>query len=318
MLKFGVVDLEGLARPRTLFGGARDVAAPVLWRALQTDPERYGATCSAAFNRLRMGNGVYKYTAPRRFADVERDVLELLRARLGDRALAAHDVGVSDGTTSVELFSALAPVWPRLRFTMSDYFDAVYVMTRDGDRWAGVLDAELKVIQFFGRGFVLSPLSPPRKWHPVNRILLDRLRRDLEPALLDAARDLRLDVDPPRAPAGWSVERVPLVRREALELVRTDPRARFVRHSVLDPLPEPADFIRAMNVLNRGYFGADDLRRAASRLVDGLTPGGVLLIGRNVDEEDGRTAATAWVKGPRGLERVARFHGGSEVEDAVG
>jgi hypothetical protein len=316
MLKLGITDLAGLDRARTVFGAPRDVAVPVLWRALQTDPARYGKTCADAFNRLRMGNGVYKYTAPRRFADVAAEVDALLKERLLGGDLAVHDLGVSDATTSVELFESLAPVWPRLRFTMSDWFDAVYVMTPADGAWSAVLDAERRVIQFFGRGFVLTPQTPPRRWHPVNRALLRRLRQDLEPRALDAARDLRDDAAP-EAPVGWSVEKIPLVCRAALDLVRRDPRATFVRHSVLEPMRGRFRLVRAMNVLNRGYFGDDDLRRAVGRVRDALDEGGVFLVGRNVDEEDGRTSATAFVRTHAGFEAVRRFHGGSEIEALV-
>ena len=317
MLKFGITDVAGLARPRTIFGGYRDVAVPVLWRALQADPERYGAACAAAFNRLRMGNGVYKYTAPHRFDDVAPEVDALLAERLGKGPLSVHDLGVSDAVTSVELFAALGARWPDLRFTMSDWFDAVYVVTPDGGPWSAVFDAELRLIQFFGRGFVLTPQTPPRKWHPVNRMVLAQLRRTFEPAAQDAARALSREFDPPRAPVGWSAERVPLVCRAALELVRKDPRATFVRHSVLDPMPAKYRFVRAMNVLNRGYFGEADLRRAIGHIRDALEPGGVFLVGRNVDEEDGRTSATAFLRTPAGFERLRDFRGGSEIAALV-
>lgn len=317
MLAFGVTDVAGLDRPRTWFGRPRDVAVPVLWRALQADPERYGRVCADAFNRLRMGNGVYKYTAPRRFVDVAPEVLALLQERLGPGPLAAHDLGVSDGTTSVELFTDLAARWADLRFVFSDWYDAVYVMTPDGEAWSVVLDAERRVVQFFGRGFVLTPQTPPRRWHPVNRALLRRLRTRLEPRALDAARALRIDGDRVEGPPGWGVERVPLVCRAALDLVAKDPRARFIRHSVLDPMEGRFRFVRAMNVLNRGYFGEADLRRAIGRIRDALEPGGVLLIGRNVDEEDGRTTATAFVRTAAGFEIVRRFAGGSEIEALV-
>jgi hypothetical protein len=317
VLKFGVTDVAGLDRPRTPFGRPRDVAVPVLWRALQRDPERYGRVCAEAFNRLRMGNGVYKYTAPRRFDDVAADVLRLVDERLAKLPLRVHDLGVSDATTSVELFAALAPRRPDLRFVMSDWFDAVYVLKPDGGPWSAVLDAELRLIQFFGRGFVLTPQTPPRKWHPVNRLLLSRLRATFEPRVYDAARELRRDVDPPEPPAGWTAERVPLVCRAALELVRTDPRAAFERHSVLAPMRGSYSFVRAMNVLNRGYFGEDDLRAALAHVRDALEIGGLFLVGRNVDEEDGRTAATAYLRTERGFEVLRRFREGSEIAALV-
>jgi hypothetical protein len=317
MLKFGVVDLPGLERPKTWFGSPRDVALPVLWEAMRVDPERYGKVCAEAFNRLRMGNGVYKYTAPRRFDDVKDGVAAVLRERLPKGPLSVLDLGVSDGVTSVEWFAELVATWPDLRFTMSDWFDAAYVFRRDGDAWAGVLDAEMRPVQYFGRGFVLTPTTPPGRRYPVNRAVLRRLVETFEPAMLDAARALRVEGDRVVAPPGWSVEKTPLICRAALDLVRSDPRATFIRLSVLDPAPGRYRVVRAMNVLNRGYFSEADLKTAVGRVRDALDSGGVFLVGRNIDEEDGRTTATAYVKTDRGFEVAARFHGGSELEPLV-
>ena len=71
--------------------------------------------------------------SPRRFDDVREPVLAALREVLGEASpLTVHDVGVSDGTTSVELYEDLKRVWPDLRFVMSDGFDRITIVRREG------------------------------------------------------------------------------------------------------------------------------------------------------------------------------------------
>ena len=190
MLRFGITDVAGLDRPTTIFGRPKDVAIPVLWRVLQEGPDRHAQLCADAFNRLRMGEGVYKRTVARRFDDVREPSSRRSARSLGEASpLTVHDVGVSDGTTSVELYEDLKRVWPGLRFVMSDGFDRITIVRREGSAWTCVLDADLRPVQYFSRRFVLTPQAPSRL--PVNRWLLSRVLRREAPRFVEIAERLR-------------------------------------------------------------------------------------------------------------------------------
>jgi hypothetical protein len=316
MLRFGITDAAGLARPNTLFGGPREIAIHVLWQSLRDSPEGPAPACADAFNRLRVG-GVYKRTFPGRFDDVRADVVTALRELLGGVSpLFVHDLGVSDGTTSVELFRDLKRHWPQLSFVMSDAFDRIWVVRREGSRWTCVLDADLNPLQYYSRRFVL-PHDPPSWRLLVNRLLHRRVRKRETPRFLEVAETLRRAGNASSAPPGFSAEQVVLVGRAASALLASDGGVSFVRQDVTKPLSGRFHLVRAMNVLNRAYFDDATLRVAVGHVRDAVLPGGAFLVGRSIDEQDRRTAATLFLRTEGGFEVRRRFHEGSEIEPLV-
>ena len=315
MLRFGITDVAGLDRPTTLFGRPKEVAIPVLWRVLQEGPDRHAQLCADAFNRLKMGQGVYKRTVARRFDDVREPVLAALREVLGAASpLTVHDVGVSDGTTSVELYEDLKRVWPDLRFVMSDGFDRITIVQLEECAWTCVLDADLQPVQYFSRRFVLTPQAPSRL--PVNRWLLSRVLRREGRRFAEIAGRLRT-AGKSGPVAGASIEHIPLVGRAAAALLASDPAVSFIRHDVTKPMEERFRLVRAMNVLNLGYFGETTLRAIVAQVRNAVEPGGAFLVGRSIDEQDARTAATLFRRTAAGFEVFRRFHEGSEIEALV-
>ncbi len=72
-----------------------------------------------------------------------------------------------------------------------------------------------------------------------------------------------------------------------------------------------------MNVLNPHYFPADRIKAAVRTLAADLEEGGLLVIGRSVEEEGGTNRATAFLKqGPR-LRPAWDFGAGAEVRELV-
>jgi hypothetical protein len=315
MIRFGITDAAGLERPTTIFGAPRDIAIPVLWRALQQSAEPPKAAVADAFNRLKAGGGVYKRTVARRFDDVRAEVTAALREALGTPAtLRVHDLGVSDGTTSVELHADLKACWADVSLVMSDAFDRIWVVRRPASPWTCVLDADLRPLQYYSRRFVL-PADPPPSWRiPLNRLVRARVVKREGPRFLEIADLLRSGGESASLPPGVTAERILLVGRAAAALLAKDPGVTFVRHDATRPLSGRFHLVRAMNVLNRAYFDEATLRRAIGHVRDALEPGGVFLAGRSIDEQDGRTAATVFVRTGDRLEVRRRFNEGSELE----
>ena len=95
----------------------------------------------------------------------------------------------------------------------------------------------------------------------------------------------------------------------------------WAQDDLLAPNPEQFlrrfDAIRAANVLNRDYFGADDLRRAVSNLKARLSgPKACLIVNRTW--KDGSNHATLFkLHGDDRFRIEARLGQGSEIEDIV-
>jgi hypothetical protein len=62
---------------------------------------------------------------------------------------------------------------------------------------------------------------------------------------------------------------------------RAEPAVRFVEEDLLEPAADgPFDFVRVANLLSRGAFGPDTLRRMVALVAGRVAPGGLLLIVR--------------------------------------
>jgi hypothetical protein len=108
-------------------------------------------------------------------------------------------------------------------------------------------------------------------------------------------------------------QRVALVVPELL----ADPAIELVEDDLLAPSADRFagrfDAVRAANLLNRGYFDDEALRRMLARLAARLEPQGLLAVCRT--EEDGTNHATVFRRGEEGLMPLARLGRGSEVEE---
>jgi chemotaxis methyl-accepting protein methylase len=72
---------------------------------------------------------------------------------------------------------------------------------------------------------------------------------------------------------------------QAMNLAKGDHRFQLSEHDVLTPLPRwtGRHVVRAMNILNRSYFGAEQIGLILSHVHDGLGEGGWLITGSNQD-----------------------------------
>jgi len=317
VFKLGVTSLASLGRDRSWSGQSRRFALPLYGEIIESHPE-LDAFLPRILERHVSGTGAFKRTSDRRFAELDaivaRHAAELRGAIAGD--LRVHDLGVSDGRSSVELLDRLAADGP-VRFTASDRDPRVDGVRDRSGRWAVVFDEDGRVVQYAGRRFVVSPVAPENPiLYPLNRLVLAAFERRLRPHA-EALRRRALATPPAdlerRAVDGAELWRIPLICRACLERMRSG-EIRFLRHDVCEPLGERFHLLRAMNVLN--HLGPEQLERAASRLWEGLEEGGLLVVGRSADP-DGRTLATVWRREGGGLKTLDRLHGGAELAAAI-
>ena len=164
------------------------------------------------------------------------------------RGALVVDIGVSDGTTAVELAAGLPA-------------DASYVMAD--------LYLALDVVHV-GRSVLF--------YEPTGRCVLIASRRLMAwPALSRTVRALWA----PLLLAGRRRERrsVMLLGPQARELLARDPRVSVRVHDVFEPWAGVApDVVKVANVLRRLYFSDDRITRALAALHAGMADGGHLLL----------------------------------------
>src|SRR5262249_37915366 len=116
-----------------------------------------------------------------------------------------------------------------------------------------------------------------------------------------------------RAP--FVYRKIPMIHPAAEALRQSTPAFCVQRHSVFDPLAQPADVIRTMNILNVLYFDRDRLTAAARNVWQSLKPSGVWIVGRTIEEEPPLHHTSVMMRTPKGFQLLDRQAGKSEVED---
>lgn len=305
---------EGTKR---LLGREKKVALPIVLQAFQTNAKESGIL--GLYNKVFMG-GTYKQTARQRFPELDQRLCQIVGSLdHGPEPTSVHDIACSSGITTCELYDAMTASGIAFSLTGSDHFTHVFVVNLRGSPWTTVLDANVCPLQFIGLGFVLS--SPESKWDLVNRGLLYALQRRLAPKSVALVRAHAGDLSE-YAPWHWtditgSIERIPLLDLACLSKAREAGNLIFKKQSVFDRITPPVHLVRAMNILNLGYFGRDLLSEACRSIRDGMREGGLFLVGRSHEESDGKARASFFVKESEHFVLLEHFNGGSEIADVV-
>lgn len=253
----------------------------------------------AFFSSIKNPNNTFKCTWGGRFEQLDDRLVQAVKARRLDvRELL--DVGVSSGTTTLDLCDALKRAGYQPRITGTDYAIHAWIVPL-GKRCAALLNTEGQLLQvdLFGRS-----LQPWRRrldyltgmWlvRPILSRILGRL----------AARKLR---------EGAGVRKVELVSPR----IRNHDLITIIEDDVLAPRDSfrgRFDLVRAANVLNQNYFAEADLRKAVDNLRSYLKgPGSLLFIVRTL--ASGEHHGTLFEMNESGtLGIVERVGAGSEIE----
>ncbi len=263
-------------------------ASQLFFSTTPVDPLRHAELERRFFSTLLLPNGTYMTTHRGRLHDVDGAVCSRFQGRSSVRLL---DFGVASGSTTLDLIEALEGLGILCETTVADICLKA-TLRRLG--WLEILaDSQRRGLQIATPwGVRCRPYKPSRS---MTRKVVDRcfdalglLARNGRPVTLVSSD---------------------LMRRPGVEAVE---------RCVFEEYPgwfAQFDLVRAANLLNRPYFGEDQIRRACGILGSYLKPGGTLVIGRTLDE-DGSNNATLFERRDV-LEPVARIGAGAEIESIV-
>lgn len=252
------------------------------------------------FSDLRTRNSTFKRTASDRFHDLDARCLESFQASTAAIGQVL-DIGISSGATTLALYERL----------LASGHDPMVIGTDIA------IDGRL-VTAYPGVHVLTDEAGHPLQYDVLGRVVRPWGRRaDYATGML-AIRALT------NAWLGGRAQR--LVQRGARNVMPVrlvSPRMQAARNVQVEKndifVDTPAfrhrfDFIRACNILNRGYFDEEQLRQAMRNIVGYLAgPGAFLLIARSAR---GRHVGSLFQVSANGrfLDVVDRFCGGSEVE----
>lgn len=312
-LKRGNRHLRHLSRVRSTLGRQRRYDVRLYGEVLRAHPE-LDNWLPQILEGYRVTEGAMKRTEDDRFQELDTVLFDLLPERW-NTPLRVHDVGASDGRTSVQLYQRLRARGP-VDYTASDYNRDVWVVGPSSGRWSVAFDESHTPVQYSGFSLVLSAPEPDNgRLYPYNAMI----RRLFERRLVPAAKAALAQAPPVEELSSVQVgsmvvERIPMVCRACRELASTEDGFRHVHHDVREPLNGPFDLVRVMNVLN--HLSPADRARAAGALRAQVADRGLLVVGRNVDPSR-EERATVWQRNADELEVVARLHGGTELHDVI-
>jgi hypothetical protein len=250
---------------------------------------RSAALREYVYTCLFTSNETSKQTSSGRFRDLDPIALSIIEEHKLD---AIHDIGVSSGVTSLDLYRTLATTAIPLRFHISDKY-AVYGTT--GRCPVRIIDAQGSVRELYICGVLAKrDDSVSKKFFPVTRFL----------HWLLANR-------PFHGPVRWFVLFDPEVQKHIEKgLIHTLDYDVFTTR-----MPDTFSFVRCMNLLNLIYFPSAVIETALRNIIESLKEGGVLQIGRTLP--GGATEATFYRKSGTRLEILREVGSGTELRALI-
>lgn len=270
-------------------------------RFFSLPPEQITPTLEAAFfSSLKTGNNTFKKTDVRRFEEIDGVVAAELAKAFPEETLELLDVGISSGTTTMELAEALERAGLDFRITATDRSFAASILNGPLGSRALVEDSG-HILQFEIMG------RPLRAWDR-------RLDRFTGRSILNAAL---------RKVIGKSAREQVGVR--PVELVsprlKEQPGVTIAEDDIFTRTPafeRQFHFVRAANILNLDYFDKDRISTGVGHLRAYLRGPGALLLLVRTDKVTSRNHGTLFrLDEDYRFEVVRRFGDGSEVEDLV-
>jgi hypothetical protein len=252
------------------------------------------------FTDLKTGNATFKRTAGDRFRELD-DICFRCFAAAGATIGEALDIGISSGSTTLALSERLLAAGHGGMVIGTDLsFSAHLVPVAAGVRT--LVDEAGLPLQHDVLGMVVRPWRRRLDYFTGMVAVRGLLNR-----LCGARAQRRLQAGHP------GIRPVQLVSPR----LRDHPRVRVEKNDIFTATPRYQarfDFVRAANILNRGYFSEAEIRRALVHVVSYLSgPGAWLLIARSTGGQHVATLFQVSADGRR-LQAVDRFGGGSEIE----
>jgi hypothetical protein len=250
------------------------------------------------FSGLKTGNDTFKKTDAGRFSEIDAALAVQLAGKRGE-PLAVLDIGISSGTTTLELLHRLEAQGLTPQITATDQsFEAWLVPGPFG--LSALVQGDGHILQFEFRGRALRAWDRRLDKLTGRALFNAALRRSFNGG---ARRELgeRVDLVSPR------LKRSPGIELRADDILRPNPdfTGRF-------------DLVRAANILNRDYFDEAQLTASLGHVRSYLKGPGALLLLVRTDKNSGSNDGTLFQMNAEAvLEPVRRFGKGSEVAELL-
>jgi hypothetical protein len=325
MVKFGITRHEQYApEPSDLAGQlfarlARNRISFQLLRLIDPTSLEQQRLFDGLMQRMWLSGGVKRTTFRGRFSDLDQSLDSILRRRYArDALLKVHDLAASDCITSAEWAAVLFDSFPAALLTASDLtLYIVDVILPTGE--VLIFERGGEPLQYVRRPFVIRLNPPEPRGLIVNYLLARSVQGKIKRfGSMIASLSGRLDGDETMFYSGSTrVSKISVVHPAAELLRAQDPRFSISRHSAFEPLSEPVDVIRSLNIFNRSYFAASRLIQGAGAVWRSLRIGGLWIVGRSSEDDRAVHRVSVFERTSNGFRLLEQISGGSEIEELV-
>ena len=238
------------------------------------------------YTQIITANHSTKQTAAGRFRDLDEATISCMHK---ESLNVIHDIAVSNGVTSLELFRTLHSRGLPVSFHISDKY-ARYGTT--GRILVRILDADGALVEMYACGILAKSNLSQKFW--LSRLLYSLL------AGKSAHHKSKL---------------ILLFDPQVMENIEQG-LMHFIDYDVFETREKSRfTFVRCMNLLNLDYFSSDKIEGALRNIVGSLKEGGILQIGRTM--RDGHNMAGFYINTRGGLRLVREVGGGTELRDIL-
>lgn len=242
----------------------------------------------AAISTISTSNDTMKTTFVGRFSDLNDFVFKFLNKK---NTCVIHDVAISNGVTSVELYEYL--LLKKLHFDMciSDKFSTFNVQ---GKCFCKICDSDFKPSFYYLMGIYFGPELSWRFF--VSKyfyffLKLFRFRKERK------------------------YKEISVFSKKIVELI-DQCKITHIGYDIFESkIFTKFDFVRCMNVLNKAYFEDDLILRGVENIFLSLKNGGVLQIGRT--DDCGVNNVSFYRRSGQKLELQKIVNSGSELHDLI-
>lgn len=237
------------------------------------------------FKHFSNADSTYKTTGRYRFNELNDAMLSNLPKT---NYITIHDVGVSSGITSLELYEQLKKLGIAFRLTISDKFATFFV---EGNFITRIYDSNGSFVKgYFGC------LATKRD---TTMMILSKL-------LFNLLKTKQYS---------WHGKKLLLIDSLVIEKLNNKD-IEFMDYDVFKSgVFEKFNFVRCMNVLNIGCFNDDMIKIAIKHIYESIADGGILMLGRT--EESGINNVTFFKKQGKCFVLCNDVNSGSELKDIV-
>jgi chemotaxis methyl-accepting protein methylase len=299
MYKTGIYNIGQLSSslPEKSFLTSQPIALDLYMQTDKLDQTKRDLIEEKILN-FSFSDGSYKKTHSHRFTAFDEKIVAYLEKNLAkDKKCRIHDLGVSDGRTSLELFLLLEKIFPEFDFYASDKNMFVQVFFDKKNKGRRIIkDEDGKILQIIIPPFVLDVYSQKRSLsfslkktllYPVNIILTKLL-------LIPLFRNLFFKINETEK------QKIPLLQNKVLELVKVKNNFHLLSYNLFQKMTDEFDIIRAMNVINLSCFNEAEAGKITANILFALREGGIFIVGSN-------KAAGSEVNGDLMIKKNGRF-----------